>query len=463
MSFSEWTEKYRPETLKEVVGNQKALRDLKEWGINWKTQEKKAAILYGSPGVGKTSAANALANDMEWNVIELNASDQRTVRVINKIVLQASKSRGFYGMNLIILDEADNLHGDADRGGSKAITKIVKNTSQPIILIANEYYNIDKTLRSSCLPIEFKNIHKNSINSVLKKICSKEGIKTDDIVIDGIINNSEGDLRSAVNDLQAISFGKEKITKDDISIAKRDTKESIFRVLSKIFMGWDISEAMQGTYDLDETPEDFIRWLDENLPTRYGKGGTLSGFEYLSKADVFLGRARKRQNYTLWRYAGALMVSGVLVSKSEEKNSGYKNVRFQPPSTFRKMGQSRSKRMIRNSLATKIGEHCHMSQKDASNQISFFKILFSNEEVAIKLSALLNLELNEIAMLLEARKDSKKVTAIFDAAMKKIEKEESEFFENIAIMETEKEKELNEVKPIQDQKKENSQRTLFDF
>jgi len=464
MSFSDWTEKYRPETLRDVVGNQNALRDLKNWGFNWETCEKKAAILYGGPGVGKTSAAHALASDIGWNVIELNASDQRTAKVIEKIVGRASQSRGFSGMNLIILDEADNLHGDADRGGSKAITKIVKKTAQPIILIANEYYNIDKALRNACMPVEFKNVQRNSVVSVLKKICLKEGIKTDEYVLGIIIDNAGGDLRSAVNDLQAISFGRDKITKDDVAISKRDSKESIFRVLSKIFNGWDILEAMQGTYDLDETPEGFIRWLDENLPTGYKEKDVLSGFEYLSKADIFLGRTKKRQNYTLWRYASALMVMGVLVSKSDKKDHRiYGNIKFSPPSTFRKLGQSKPKRMVRNSLSGKIGGYCRTSQKDAYNLIPFFKILFSNNGTAINISALLGLDPGEIAMLLDTRKDTKKVTKIFDAAEGLIEKEQTEFFKNVITTETEKVKESEEVKPLKDRKMEKSQRTLFDF
>ena len=461
MSFSEWTEKYRPKTLKNVVGNQIALQDLKNWGVNWRIQKKKALILYGCPGVGKTSAAHALANDMGWDVTELNASDQRTAGVINRVVGSASQSYGFSGVNLIILDEADNLYGDSDRGGSRAITKIIKKTAQPIILIANEYYNIDKALRDACKPIEFRPVHKNSTVSVLKKICSKEGIKTDDYVISIIVDNAEGDLRSAINDLQAISFGRKKITKEDVSVAKRDMREPIFRVLSKIFKGQDIEEAMQGVYNLDETPEDFIRWLDENLPIMYKNKDALTGFEFLSKADVFLGRTRKRQEYTLWRYASALMVLGVLSAKSDEKGRGYKNARFQPPSTFRKLGQSKSKRIVRNSIATKIGRFCHTSQKDALNLISFFKILFLDEKSAINISALLRMDLNEISMLLEKRKDSKKVLGIFEAAREIIEKEESEFFENITA--AKKEEDEVEEKNTFDKKVEKSQLTLFDF
>jgi len=76
----EWTEKYRPAKLSEVVGNDNAISELRAWAEaigSAEVKAKKAAILHGPPGCGKTSAAYALASDMGWEVIELNASDQR--------------------------------------------------------------------------------------------------------------------------------------------------------------------------------------------------------------------------------------------------------------------------------------------------------------------------------------------------------------------------------------------------
>ncbi|MCK5660002.1 MAG: AAA family ATPase, partial [Methanosarcinales archaeon] len=141
----EWAEKYRPTVLSEVVGNKKAVETLHAWATDWENGNVKhpAALLYGRAGCGKTSAAHALATDMGWDAIELNASDQRTADVIKKVAGSASSTRTFSGLRrLVILDEADNIHGTSDRGGAKAVTEIVKKTSQPIILIANDAYGI---------------------------------------------------------------------------------------------------------------------------------------------------------------------------------------------------------------------------------------------------------------------------------------------------------------------------------
>jgi replication factor C large subunit len=87
ISSIEWAEKYRPRTLGDVVGNKKAVQDLRAWAEEWQSgiPEKRAVVLYGPAGIGKTSSAHALARDMDWEVIELNASDQRTAVLLRKL------------------------------------------------------------------------------------------------------------------------------------------------------------------------------------------------------------------------------------------------------------------------------------------------------------------------------------------------------------------------------------------
>ncbi|HZD43983.1 MAG TPA: AAA family ATPase, partial [Methanomicrobiales archaeon] len=108
----DWAEEYRPLHLQDVVGNGPSLRQMAEWAKNW-NQASKPLLLYGKPGTGKTSSAYALATDMGWEVVELNASDQRTKGSIEKIAGSSSLTRSLTGAErkLILLDEADNLHG----------------------------------------------------------------------------------------------------------------------------------------------------------------------------------------------------------------------------------------------------------------------------------------------------------------------------------------------------------------
>jgi replication factor C large subunit len=83
----DWAEKYRPKKLADIVGNATSLKALADWAENWGTpgMKKRAALLVGRPGIGKTTAAHALAADRGWSMIELNASDQRNTAAIREI------------------------------------------------------------------------------------------------------------------------------------------------------------------------------------------------------------------------------------------------------------------------------------------------------------------------------------------------------------------------------------------
>ncbi|MEM2925324.1 MAG: replication factor C large subunit [Methanocellales archaeon] len=455
-NFLNWAEKYRPATLDEIIGNNKAIDELKKWAINIE-KGRKAVILYGPPGVGKTSAALALARDMNWDVIELNASDERTAEVIKRCAGEAAKAGTFSGVagkRLIILDEADNIHGTADRGGAKAIVEVVKESNQPIILIANDLYALSPVLRGLCKAIQFKPIQSREIVSVLRRICEREGIKCDETALLAIAEKCT-DLRSAINDLQAIAQGKDSISIEDVVVGKRDVKETIFQVLAEIFKGRKLTKPLYAAYSLDESPEDLIHWIDENLPREYKNEDLKRGFEALSKADIFLGRVKRRQRYALWRFASELMICGTQNAKSSDYSyKGY--TPYSSPTFWRKLAQTKTMREIRDSIAEKIARYCHTSQQYVRSEIlPFFRILMSKKELAVKISAILQLEEEEIAFLLNLRSDSKIVKEIHQAAQALIAKQVEEHIE--ASLSSE---ERGSIEAEEMQKK---QRTLFEF
>jgi len=439
MSAIEWAEKYRPRTLEDVVGNRKAVQDFRAWAEAWQSgvPERRAVILYGPAGIGKTSSAHALARDMEWDVIELNASDQRTAGVIEKVAGSAASMNTFFGgKRLIVLDEADNIHGTADRGGMRAIAGIIKVTLQPIVLIANDIYGLTPTIRNLCLEIKFGSVQSRSMVPALKKVCEAEGVYCSQEAILQIAENAGGDFRSAMNDLQAAASGKEKIEVEDIGTAGRDVKENIFKAMQKIFKSTDCKKALESAYGLDESPEDLVHWIDENLPIQYArKDGDLedirTGFGYLSKADLYLGRVKKRQNYRMWRYASMLMVCGAALSKTKPY-PGF--IKYQQPSLWRRLGQTRSKRDMRDNIASKIGEHSFESMHySRNNLLGFYSRMLKDEESAVKVTANLGLELEELMYLTGSAKASKKLQKIYDEAQKLLEEskdktEEPDFF-----------------------------------
>ncbi|WP_396611884.1 replication factor C large subunit [Haloferax sp. S1W] len=321
----DWTEKYRPSTLSEVRGNNKARDAFAEWGKTW-DDHREAVIVHGSPGIGKTSAAHALAADMGWETVELNASDQRTADVIERFAGRAAKNATLAGSSagtstrqLVILDEADNIHGNYDRGGASAITKLVKSSSQPIVLIANEFYDMSRGLRNACRDIEFRDVSSRSIVPVLRDICRKEGVEFESAALERIADMNSGDLRSAVNDLQAIAEGRDKITEENVVMGDRDRSVGLFEFLDAVLKEKSAQEALYTAYDVDETPDDLTKWVEDKVSLVYETDELARAYEFLANADRWLGRVRATQNYSYWRYATDNLAAGVAASRDRTR------------------------------------------------------------------------------------------------------------------------------------------------
>jgi replication factor C large subunit len=361
----DWAEKYRPAHLEDIVGNTTAVRLMADWAKTW-TRKSRPLLLYGKPGIGKTSSAWALANDLGWEVIELNASDQRTAAVIERIAGAGSTTASLTGAShkLIVLDEADNLQGTADRGGAKAIVDCINHTQQPMILIANDLYGLSSEIRNRCEPVQFKALQARSIVPRLKYLCSAEKVLCSDTALRVIAESAEGDIRSAVNMLYASAIGRTTLDDDGVHTSQKDERVSIFTLITALFGKTPDTELMRLSREVDDTPETIEQWVEGSVHLIPDAAGTELAYRYLSRADEYLGYTYRRQYYTLWRYATAIMLLGV----ADATGGKGLHTRIMPPERWQKMSTAKKQKSIRISTLNKVAGLMHIPQNTLREQ-----------------------------------------------------------------------------------------------
>ena len=426
MMADDWTEIYRPQGLSEVVGNPKVIKDLHQWAVSWEEghPEFKAVVLMGPPGVGKTSAALALARDFKWGVVEMNASDQRNADAIKRVAIRGSRSETFTDegeflsskdgdLKLIILDEADNIFGREDSGGIPAIAELVANTRQPVILIVNDFYELSRkssAIKNNTLQLKVSRVQAATMRNVLRRIAIDQGLEVPHRVFETIIENSNGDMRAAVRDLQAVGEGNANMGEDDAFVLEsRMSVRSMYDLMRDILHESDARRARRTAMDVDETPDHIMMWLDENVPMEYKDPEDLHrAFTHLARSSTFLSRVTRRQYYGFWSYANDHNVLGVCSAKSRP-NRGWVQYRF--PSYIMKMSRSKAFRSMRSGIASKISEHTHTStRRSAQDMLPYMVQMFKGDpEFRLSMIGTLHLSTEEVAFILDKKVDSSEV------------------------------------------------------
>lgn len=423
-----------------MVGNGPAIARIRAWAEAWThgVPPVRALVLAGPPGTGKTSAALAVAADMGWPVIELNASDARNAGTIKRVATagalnQTFASDGAYaapgtpgaGRKLIILDEADNLYerggADAgastdsdslDKGGKTQIVETLRLTRQPILLIVNDLYALEKgsgsAIRTLAETVKFQHLQARSIVPALERIAKAESVQADRETLELIAARAEGDMRAAVRDLESLCLGRASITRADVAaLGARDTSVTLYDLVRHILKGRPMDEVRRETFAADASPEDLVLWIDENLPKEYRDPRDLAaGYEMLAKADRFLGRAKSTQDYGLWGYAGELATVGVMASRDQaaaaraQGRDGF--VPFGFPQWLSRMSRTKGMRQTKDHIAQGLGRLTHASRrKTRTDQAEAFASIFAlDREFAVQMTYELGLEDEEVAMLL---------------------------------------------------------------
>ena len=379
--MNSWTEKYRPKSLEDLVG-QKSVIELSNWYKSWK-RGGKAALLWGKAGRGKTSAVHALAGDKNLELIEINASDTRNTQSIEETVGHSTKQMSLFNKGkLILIDEVDGLSGNSDRGGVRALIKVIKESVFPIVLTANDAYNPKlRSLRTYCTLINFGNVHMSSMAKRLKEICEKEGIEYDEKTIKRLARESGGDMRSAIKDLETLSAGRKKLEEKDMKVlGYRENKKDIFEIMKVVFKTKSIKNSIQMLRNSEKDPDEIFWWLEQNITTEYEKPGEIAkAFDYLSKADVFRSKTHVRQNWRFKKYMIDIMCGGVSISKKEmyRKFSPYR-----PPQRLKMYGATKMSRKRMKEICETMGEKLHVSTRVVANDyFPMFRILMKKKKL----------------------------------------------------------------------------------
>jgi replication factor C large subunit len=373
-----WTEKHRPKSFEQIKGQDEAVARIKNFIKNFDSAKKNAVLLYGPSGVGKTTIAYVAAKETNSEIFELNASDFRNKEKLQEILKPAIEQKSLTKKGKIILvDEVDGIL-DVDKGGVAELIGLIDISSYPVILTANDVWSKKlNPLRKKTELVQLKEIDYKTIKEVIFDILRKENLFLDNEILTKLAIKAKGDLRAAINDLQALSKVEDYF---EIEFDERNKEIDIFNSLKQIFKGKPTNELLTIFDSVNMNLDEIILWVEENIPAEYRGEELQKAYDRLSKVDVFKGRIYKQQYWRFLIYENILLSYGISASKSSEKRPGFTS--YKKPTRILKIWLNNQKTARKKSIAQKYARRVHVGEKRAMKEFPIIKqIIKSNPQI----------------------------------------------------------------------------------
>ena len=399
---SDWTERHRPTSESHLEGNETQRQKIRKWLDDWKNgvPKNKAILLVGPPGVGKTTVARAIAQDMGWSVIELNASDARNAASIRKAATKGATHRSLFfnpeendKKTLILIDEVDHLSGglrsvsesrinDAikvnldsndsvqlkgDTGGKAELLKLLAETKQPVILACNEVMGLwgkSSNWRSTrdrfqrlVTTINFDRASKDALRNIARRVLKSENVEYDTPAVEALVTNNPGDLRALVRDLQVICASAknsidESIVQEYVESSERDVSVEVFPGLAKLYKSKKSEDAIKLGISIDKSPSELLNWIHWNNPSIFtNKKAIDRGNKALCQSSKMLMAMYENTAHRSWYWSS--QISGLAASVVNQQDLPEKLFPSYP--NFLRRGTSQGRSTIINRLTEITG------------------------------------------------------------------------------------------------------------
>jgi replication factor C large subunit len=235
----------------------------------------------------------------------------------------------------------------------------------------------------------------------LRKICAAECIKAEFEALERIAQNSLGDMRSAINDLQSIAEGKQLLTlQDTVFLTARNKDIGLYETLKGVFSAESVKEAAMVLNRSSVNYDDFLLSISDNLPLRYPNSDDLAiAYDMLSKADLFRGRVGT-ENWHLLRYFFHFLAEAATVSPKSYKPFDF----IHPPMRIMKLYWTKGKRTKLKNICAKIALKCHVSRSTAKTDIVPYVQIMLKKQKSSPIVSWLKLEPDDVDYLLKMNK-----------------------------------------------------------